>query len=107
AQTGRAQGTVYISNLGETRVGSGAVGSDFWLAQPFISGTNSTGYTLNSVQLLMNAAVGSPSGFTASIYSSAGAPGNSLGVLAGPDPLAGGLFSYTPPGLMLSASTKY
>jgi hypothetical protein len=73
AQIVPAQGTIYLSNLGETPVGSGAIGTDSWLAQYFAKGTNSPGYTPNSVRLLMNAAVGNSSGFTAAIYSS---PGN-------------------------------
>jgi hypothetical protein len=104
-----AQGTTYISNLGQTTIGSGHVASDSWLAQQFITGTNSTGYVLDSVQLLMGAGSGSPSGFTASIYSSPGngAPGSSLGSLSGSDPAAGGLLSYTASGLILSGSTYY
>ena len=104
-----AQGSIYISNLGQTPVGTGAVGNDSWIAQPFFTGTNSAGYALNSVQLLMDAALGSPNGFTASIYSSPGngAPGVELGSLSGSDPAAGGVFSYAASGLMLSPSTSY
>ena len=108
AHVAPAQGTIYLSNLGETPVGSGAVGSDSWLAQPFVTGTNSTGYVLNSVQLLMNAATGSPSGFTASIYSFSGnGPGINLGSLSGSNPSAGGLFSFISSGVTLSRSTYY
>src|SRR5438046_149607 len=90
-----AQGTIFLSNLGQAPVGNGAVGIDSWLAQPFGTGTNATGYVLNSVQLLMNPGVGSPSGFTAAIYSSPGndPPVTLLGSLAGSDPAAGGVFS--------------
>ena len=108
-QIAAAQGTTYISNLGQPTIGSGNVGNDSWLAQPFTTGTNSAGYALNSVQLLMNAASGTPGGFTVSIYSSPGngAPGTSLGGLTGSDPAAGGPFSYTASGLTLSPSTYY
>jgi hypothetical protein len=107
-QVAAAQGTSYISNLGQPTIGSGRVASDSWLAQPFTTGTNSSGYVLDSVQLLMGAASGSASGFTASIYSSPGngAPGSSLGSLSGADPRAGGLFSYAS-NLILSPSTFY
>ena len=109
AQIAPAQGTIYLSNFGETPVGSRGVGSDSWLAQYFTTGTNSTGYVLNSVQLLMNAAVGAPSGFAVAIYSSPGnrAPGLNLGSLTGSDPAAGGLFTFTSSGLELSRSTFY
>ena len=103
-----AQGTLYVSNLGQTSTGSAAIGSDSWIAQSIITGTNSSGYVLNSVQLLMNAASGSPSGFNVSIYSSlSGLPYNNLGTLVGSDPAAGGLFSYTASDLDLSPSTFY
>jgi len=109
AQIAPAQGTIYLSNLGETPVGSGAIGTDSWLAQYFTTGTNSTGYILNSVQLLMNAASGNPTGFGAAIYSSPGngAPGINLGSLTGSDPAAGGLFTFASPGLTLLPSTFY
>jgi hypothetical protein len=102
----QAQGTLYVSNLGQTPNGSEAIGSDSWLAQVFSTGTNSGGYVLNSVQLLMGAASGSPSGFSVSIYGSLN-PTNSLGNLSGPDPSAGGIFTYAASGLDLSPSTTY
>ena len=109
APAASAQGTIYISNLGQTPVGSGAVGSDSWMAQPFTTGTNTTGYVLNSVQLLMDPALGGPNGFTATIYSSPGFgfPGIELGSLSGSDPAAGGIFSFAALGLMLSPETGY
>lgn len=109
ARVAPAQGTTYISNLGQTPVGSGAVGNDSWIAQQFTTGTNSTGYALNSVQLLMDPALGSPNGFSASIYSCPrnGAPGIELGSLDGTDPAAGGIFSYDASGLVLSPGTSY
>lgn len=102
----QAQGSIYVSNLGQTPTGSMGVGSDSWIAQLFFTGTNSSGYVLNSVQLLMNASSGSPSGFNISIYSSLN-PTNNLGNLSGPDPSAGGVFTYMASGLTLSSSTDY
>ena len=103
-----AQSTLYVSNLGQTSTGIAAIGSDSWIAQSIVSGTNSSGYVLNSVQLLMNAASGSPSGFNVSIYSSlSGLPYNNLGNLVGSDPSAGGLFTYAASDLDLSPSTFY
>ncbi len=105
----RSQGMVYISNLGQTSTGGAAVASNSWLAILFGTGSDPGGYTLNSVQLLMNAASGNPSGFTVSLYSfdSDGGPVNNLGSLNGSDPIAGGIFTYTTSGITLSASTDY
>ncbi|HEX5399086.1 MAG TPA: choice-of-anchor R domain-containing protein [Verrucomicrobiae bacterium] len=105
---GRAQSMLYVSNLLQTAVGSEPVGSDSWLAGYFETGTNAGGYILNSVQLLMNAGSGTPSGFTVSVYSSTNiGPGSRLGDLGGSDPLAGGLFTYTNSGIAMTPSTYY
>jgi hypothetical protein len=108
----QAQGTLYVSNLGQTPTGSATVGSDSWLAQPFATGTNAGGYVLNSVQLLMDAASGSPSGFTVSIYNQSSSapffpPMNGVGSLSGSDPSTGGIFTYTASSFTLSPSTLY
>lgn len=106
----QAQGTLYVSNLGQTPTGSAAIGSNLWIAQRIITGNDPGGYALNSVQLLMDGVSGSPSGFNVSLYSFNTAdlePGNSLSSLSGPDPSAGGIFTYTASGLELSPSTSY
>src|ERR1700742_504020 len=64
-----AHGTVYLSNLGQTSAGSHAVASDTWYATLFATGTNSSGYDLNSVQLAMSDASGTPGNFMVMIYS--------------------------------------
>ena len=105
-----AQGTLSVSNLGQTPVGKAAIGNNSWIAQEFFTGTNSGGYTLNSIQLLMDASSGSPSGFAVSIYSGlfTGPPESSLGNLVGSlNPTAGGLFSYTNSGITLSPGSSY
>jgi hypothetical protein len=112
-----AQGTLQVSNLGQTPTGSAAIGSDSWIAQEFITGNNPDGYTLDSVQLLMNAASETPAGFTVSLYSKTGDPhsgsnGDSpladIGNLNGSaDPSSGGLFAYASAGLLLSSHTFY
>lgn len=108
-QIAPAQGIVYMSNLGQTPVGSGAVGNNSWIAQVFITGTNSSGYSLNWIQLLMATASGNPNGFSISLYSNPGngTPGSNLGNLVGPDPIAGGTFTYEASGLLLLPSTYY
>jgi hypothetical protein len=104
----QAQGTLSVSNLGQTPGASASIDSDAWIAQRFIAGNNSGGYILNSVQLLMDAPSGSPSGFNVSIYSYSGVnPLNNLGNLTGLDPTAADLYTYTTSGIMLSPDTTY
>ena len=100
-QATRAQGTLtYLSNLEQPSAGSLAVGSDSLLATSFRTGTNASGYVLNTVQLGMADATGNPSGFTVMLYSllfGALTPGQSLGTLAGSlNPATGGSYTYTP-----------
>ena len=104
----RAQGTLQVSNLGQTPIGSAPIATDSWIAQSIFAGNNSAGYVLNSVQLLMDPSSGAPSGFTVSIYTSLGGlPQNNVGNLVGPDPSAGGVFTYSTSGISLSPSTPY
>ena len=104
----QAQGTLEVSNLGQTPTGSAFIGSDAWIAQEIVTGNDFGGYTLNSIQLLMNPASGSPGGFDVSIYSSIGyKPYYNLGNLVGSDPSAGGIFTYTTSGITLSPLTDY
>ena len=108
-----SQGTIFVSNLGQPSAGSLTVGSDSWLAESIGTGNNPGGYALDSVQLAMTPASGSPSGFMVMLYSAAvGAqvlPGSSLGTLtaSSSDPMAGGLYTYTASGLTLSPETDY
>lgn len=112
-QTAHAQGIVYLSNLGQAPAGNVAVGSDYWLATAFGTGTNTGGYSLDSVQLGMADASGNPSGFTAMIYNaviSTGAlPGSSLAALNGSaNPSTADVYIYTPvSAFTLSPSTTY
>ena len=114
SQTLKAQGTIYLSNLGQSSVGSLAVGSNSWVAAGFYTGTNPGGYVLNSVQLAMTDASGSPSGFAAMIYyplvgGPPSGPGRSLATLNGSlDPVAAGTYTYAAPSnLTLPPSTEY
>jgi hypothetical protein len=109
----RAQGIVYISGLGQSSNGNATVGSDSWLAAAFSTGANAGGYTLDSIQLAMTAASGSPSGFSVMLYSAIDTgeayPGSDIGTLSGStSPSAGGLFTYTPASdITLSPDTPY
>jgi hypothetical protein len=114
AQISAAQGTTtFLSNLGQTPVGSNPVASDSWLAAGFYTGNNVGGYLLNSIQLGMGDASGTPGGFSVIVYSSVSGvgtfPGSSLGVLAGSaNPATSGVYEYTaPPELVLSPGTLY
>jgi hypothetical protein len=101
-QVVHAQGTTYLSNLSPPPTGSLVVGSDSWLAIPFITGNNMGGYVLNSVQLGMADASGNPSGFTVMVYEPiipvfGNIPGSGLAALNGyTDPAAGNIYTYTP-----------
>jgi hypothetical protein len=109
-----AQGTLYLSNLGQTPIGSSATGSNAWLAGYFLTGSEPNGYSLDSVQLLLAPTSGNPSGFAVSIYNPSTSPfpaslfpGNSLGTLSGPNPAAGGIYAYTASGITLPPITGY
>jgi hypothetical protein len=113
-QIARAQGTIYLSNLGQSPVGSLAVGSNSWVAAGFYTGTNPGGYVLNSVQLGMTDASGNPSDFTAMLYyplvgGPPSGPGRSLATLNGSlDPVTAGTYTYAAPSnLTLPPSTEY
>jgi hypothetical protein len=109
----QAQGTTYLSILGQPPDGSLAVGSDSWLAGAFQTGTNASGYSLNSIQLGMADASGNPSGFTVMLYTRGGivapVPGSSLGTLSGSlNPVIGGIFTYAAaPNITLAPGTPY
>ncbi len=111
----QAQGTtVYLSSLSQTYTGARAVGSDSWLTELFVTGSNPGGYTLDSIRLGMADAAGIPSGFAVMLYADAGyssevVPGSSLGSLTGSaSPSTAGVYSYTPAAnLTLSPGTPY
>jgi len=111
----QAQGTMaYFSNLGQTSTGSLAVSSDSCLAALFITGTNSGGYTLDSIQLGMANALGNPGNFTVMLYGNGNYPGaidigTNLGTLDGSlNPVSSGIFTYTTASnLILSPITEY
>jgi hypothetical protein len=107
AQTTLAQGTLYVSNLELAPSGQTAVASDYWLAQGFRTGDHPAGYDLNSIQLRMAPGTGSPSGFEVMVLNQTSSlePLGVIGRLSGPDPGAGGVFSYSSQGIRLSPSS--
>ncbi|MXY44294.1 MAG: T9SS type A sorting domain-containing protein [Dehalococcoidia bacterium] len=79
-------------------------------AQAFTTGSNSTGYKLTSVELIMNAVFISTAPYNMRIYTnSSGAPGTSIGSLTKPATLTDGLneFTATGAGIDLDPSTTY
>src|ERR1017187_6872880 len=57
----QAQGTTtYLSNLSQASAGSFAIGRNSWYAAGFETGNNASGYSVNSIQLLMTGAYGNP-----------------------------------------------
>jgi hypothetical protein len=105
----QAQGTLYLSNIGQPSASGDAVGSDSWFAQLFITGANPSGYDLDSVELLMNQASGNPSGFAVALYSNdLPTDGVSLGNLSGSlNPVTTGIYTYSASGITLSPSSIY
>lgn len=94
-----AQGTLYLSNIGESTSDSFPIASDSWAAAAFQTGENYPGgYLLNSIQLLMGGGSGSPSGFSISIYvpNRTELRGTLIGSLNGVNPSSSGVFAFTP-----------
>ena len=110
--TSLGQSTTVFSNLGQTPVGSLAIGNNAWCAEEFFTGTNAGGYLLNSIQLQLGNPTGTPSGFSLAIYDRNPpggfiAPGNLLQSLSGPVPSGSGVFTFASANLFLNASTFY
>jgi hypothetical protein len=108
-----AQGTLYLSNLGEASYNGGPFNdgenSIFSPSASFVTGANSGGYVLDSIQVLMGDSGIGPGSFNISIFSdNDGQPGSSLGSLSGsPSPYISGIYTYTSSGIALSSSTPY
>jgi hypothetical protein len=100
-----SQGTLYLSNLGESGTGFSVGGGN----QSFETGVASNGYVLNSVTLLMGEWLGNASNFNVSIYSdNSGQAGTLLGALNGNnDPETAGQYIYTASGIILNSTTPY
>ena len=100
--------TALVSNMNQTTSGSAnSILHDG--AQAFTTGTNSFGYTLESVEISLTVG-GSPfPAHTLSIWTeSSNNPGSSLGTLTNPDPVVNGVNTYTTTdGISLSANTTY
>src|SRR5258705_5840626 len=113
----RAQGTLYLSNLGEHIDSNAPFGNNQWVAQSFNTGTSSDGYNLESIQLLLNGMFATSSNeLHAYIYtdkkgfgfpSSTGLPGSSLTPLTGPNPSVQSVYTYNGSALLSPSSTYW
>jgi hypothetical protein len=107
----QAQGTLYLSNLSESRPGYYDINSESWVAQGFETGVDSAGYVLDSALVGITGAgqLANLNGLNVSIYSALnGSPYLDLGALSGPgNPASSGPYSFTASGITLSPSTQY
>ena len=101
-----------VSNLSETpgtgmRAGT-LSGNDRQASTGFTTGSNASGYSLESVTFNISDITGSPSNFVLAIYSdSSGDPGTSSEVLSGTTPSSTGEHTFTASSFNLSANTTY
>lgn len=111
-----AQETTYLSNLGQSPGGTLGIGNNSWWAAGIMTGTNSGGYLLDSIQLSMAddySTGNSPNNFTVMLYAAAPGgvhiPENSIAILDGSaNPATAGVYTYTPASsLMLSPGSSY
>jgi hypothetical protein len=106
-QITQAQGTTYVSTLGQSSSGGAPIGSDSWRAAAFRTGSNSGGYILDSVQIAMTGASGVPTGFTVMLYAGF-FPQSGLTSLSGSaNPSTAGVYDYTPPSSLALAPRTY
>jgi hypothetical protein len=114
-RVGSSQGSInYVSNVGLPSSGSASVSANAWYAADFISGENNAGYSLDSIQLQLTDASGTPNSFTVMIYMGIDEhggvfPGASVGTLAGSvNPTTRGVYTYSPTSsLSLLPNTEY
>ena len=106
------QTSTFFSSLGYNPIGITSISSDSWVGQLFYTGTNASGYLLDSIQLRMENQLGNPAGFSLSIYGDANLPrtlqpGGNLQLLTGPNPTSAGVYTFTSSGLILTPTTAY
>ncbi len=101
----------YLTNTANGSNYGAEIDSSQWLAQSFITGTNLSGYTLDSTQLMLGAAGTAPA-FTVSLYSDVStAPGTLVSALTTtgtPDGTLNATLNFTPTSpTTLAPSTTY
>jgi hypothetical protein len=106
-----AQSRTFLSNLGEASAGSVLVGSNAWIATPFITGNvpGPGGYRLDSVEILIDSLIGSPFDLALSIHRSsrAGVPDSTGWSLGKQNPVSSGVVSFAASGIILSDLSLY
>ena len=105
-----AYADVLVSNVGQSHSSSSNIAPGLIQAQKFTTGNNSQGYTLNSIELVFAAAVGSPSAVRAEVWSVAtnGTPGVRLVSLNVPASIPAGNVAFTAPSnTVLDANRSY
>ncbi len=115
AQPARAQqSTALVSNIGQTTTGGGWNTATYATAQAFTTGSESGGYTLDSIDAVLgatNITQAQRNSIRAELWSAAtgGAPGSKLADLAVPDhPISTGTVSFAAPAnTTLAAGTTY
>jgi len=111
ALTGHAG--VVLGNTGQAVTDVDLVSQDHWLAAPFQTGANPSGYELNSVTLSFRSGGGTIAngGFSVAVWgNNSGTPGAVItgGSLTGTaNPSTTSLFNYTASGATLAPSTTY
>lgn len=104
-----AQGITYLSTLANPAAASSLIGSDYWAAQTFRTGTSPGGYDVDFVQLMIEGYVQGATGFVASLYAdSDGFPGSKLGQFSGSSvPTNYAIYTYTAVGMRLLPNADY
>ena len=110
-QTMTPSANALVSNVGQA-AGSSEEGlqvSTSAVAQGFTTGTNTGGYTLTSIDVLFNTAVGTPANLRVELWSatSGGAPNAKIASLTVPSTVSGTATFSAPSGTTLDASTSY
>jgi hypothetical protein len=109
----QSQNTLYVSNLDQPAEPylSLYINARGYFAQRFDTGGNPEGYSELAVQLSMWSNLGSPSGFSLSLYTAARGvldlPGDLVAPLTGPTPSLAGIYTYTAPTVTLHPHTIY
>ena len=112
-ETPTPTGNILVSNVETSALSffSDPASSDQSLSQPFLTGSVTGGYTLQSIGLRFNGTPEIGSGLTVTLRENAagGSPGNVLHTLTNPDPVMRiGVNEFTAPaGVVLAADTRY
>ena len=105
ASVSAASAAALVSNMGQSTWPQSFTVTAYPYAQQFRTGTNSTGYTLTSIQLRIVSGI--PSVQLWSATESGDSPGTKLADLTTPSSPSGTVTFAAPPGTMLAANTSY